>query len=96
MAVGIPCIVSDQAGCGPDLIDHGKTGYIAPFGDVRALASFLERLRNDLAGGHDFRSACRRKAAAYSFATATFGLQEAVESAVNSARVPDGAKIASV
>lgn len=82
LAVGIPCIVSDQAGCGPDLIEHGKTGYIAPFGDVRALASYLERLRGDLERGHDFRPACRRKAAAYSFATATFGLQNAVESAV--------------
>ena len=42
MACGIPAIVSDVVGCGPDLIDPGQTGATFPFGDVAALASAIE------------------------------------------------------
>ncbi|MBY0319830.1 MAG: glycosyltransferase family 4 protein [Reyranella sp.] len=38
MACGVPAVVSDAVGCGPDLIDAGATGAIFPFGDVAALA----------------------------------------------------------
>lgn len=39
MACGLPAIVSDEVGCGPDLIVAGKTGSVFPLGDVEALAS---------------------------------------------------------
>lgn len=39
MATGLPAIVSDQVGCGPDLIEHGETGFVYPMGDVAALAA---------------------------------------------------------
>lgn len=42
MACGIPAIVSDVVGCGPDLIDPGQTGATFPLGDVAALASAIE------------------------------------------------------
>jgi glycosyltransferase involved in cell wall biosynthesis len=42
MACGIPAVVSDVVGCGPDLIDPGQTGATFPFGDVAALASAIE------------------------------------------------------
>jgi glycosyltransferase involved in cell wall biosynthesis len=42
MACGIPAVVSDVVGCGPDLIDPGQTGAMFPFGDVAALASAIE------------------------------------------------------
>lgn len=42
MACGIPAIVSDVVGCGPDLIDPGQTGATFPFGDVAALALAIE------------------------------------------------------
>jgi glycosyltransferase involved in cell wall biosynthesis len=39
MACGLPAIVSDKVGCGPDLIIHGETGSIFPVGNVEALAN---------------------------------------------------------
>lgn len=44
MACGIPAIVSDAVGCGPDLIDPGQTGAIFPLGDVAALSSAIENV----------------------------------------------------
>ena len=42
MACGVPAIVSDRVGCGPDLIVPGATGATFPCGDVPALASAIE------------------------------------------------------
>lgn len=39
MVCGLPAIVSDRAGCGPDLIEEGITGSLYPFGDTQALAA---------------------------------------------------------
>ena len=39
MTCGRPCLVSDRVGCGPDLVQSGKTGFIFPLGDVNALTS---------------------------------------------------------
>ncbi|HYO50144.1 MAG TPA: glycosyltransferase family 4 protein [Chloroflexia bacterium] len=41
MACGRSCFVSDQVGCGPDMIIPGSTGHIFPMGDVDALAELL-------------------------------------------------------
>jgi glycosyltransferase involved in cell wall biosynthesis len=41
MASGLPAIVSDRVGCGPDLVDNGATGFIYSFGDENALAGRL-------------------------------------------------------
>ena len=46
MACGLPAIVSDAAGCGPDLIDEGVTGFTYPVGDIGALADRLRRIRS--------------------------------------------------
>ncbi len=39
--LGIPAIVSSHVGCGSDLILPGKTGWIFPAGDVKALSQSL-------------------------------------------------------
>ena len=44
MACGIPAVVSDAVGCGPDLIEPGRTGATFPLGDVAALASAIENV----------------------------------------------------
>jgi glycosyltransferase involved in cell wall biosynthesis len=44
MACRLPAIVSDRVGCGPDLIDEGKTGASFPFSDVPALAEKMVEL----------------------------------------------------
>jgi glycosyltransferase involved in cell wall biosynthesis len=41
MACGRPCFVSDQVGCGPDMVIPGSTGHTFPMGDVDALAELL-------------------------------------------------------
>ncbi len=38
MACGLPAIVSDRVGCGPDLIQPGCTGSVFPVGDIDELA----------------------------------------------------------
>lgn len=43
MACGLPAIVSDRAGCGPDLVERGVTGDVVPMGDAAALAACLAR-----------------------------------------------------
>jgi len=41
MACGVPAVVSDAVGCGPDLVEPGRTGAVFPTGDVAALAKAL-------------------------------------------------------
>jgi glycosyltransferase involved in cell wall biosynthesis len=43
MACGLPAVVSDAVGCGPDLIEEGATGAVFPLGDIEELAGALER-----------------------------------------------------
>jgi len=47
MACGLPAIVSNRVGCGPDLVADGVTGYIFPFGDIGMLASTLLKCASD-------------------------------------------------
>ena len=42
MACGVPAVVSDAVGCGPDLIEEGRTGAVFPLGDVGALSAAME------------------------------------------------------
>jgi len=41
MACGVPAVVSDAVGCGPDLVEQGVTGAIFPLGDIAAFARAL-------------------------------------------------------
>jgi glycosyltransferase involved in cell wall biosynthesis len=50
MSMGVPAIVSDMVGCGPDLVEDGRTGYIFKVGDVDGLARALEKVASD--AGH--------------------------------------------
>ena len=47
MACGLPVIVSDQAGCAPDLVVEGETGFTYPCADVAALAACVDALAGD-------------------------------------------------
>jgi glycosyltransferase involved in cell wall biosynthesis len=42
MACGVPAVVSDAVGCGPDLVEQGVTGATFPFGNIPALAKALD------------------------------------------------------
>jgi glycosyltransferase involved in cell wall biosynthesis len=41
MACGLPAIVSDRVGCGPDLIRFGATGAVFPVGNLDTLAEMM-------------------------------------------------------
>ncbi len=74
MACGLPAVLSDRVGCGPDLIVPGSTGATFPLGDVAGLA---RAIRTVLAFD---RQACRDRLASrmqiYSPATAAEGIIE--------------------
>ena len=44
MAAGLPVVVTDRVGCGPDLVRHGVTGLVVPAASVTALGKALETL----------------------------------------------------
>ena len=47
MASGLPVIVSDRVGCGPDLVRPGETGDVVPFGDIEALGEAMIRMAKE-------------------------------------------------
>lgn len=74
MACGVPAVVSDAVGCGPDLIEAGRTGAVFPLGDVAMLAVAI---RSTLAlEPSSVRRHLREKMAAYSPSTAAGGIVE--------------------
>lgn len=44
MCFGLPVIVSDVVGCGPDLVRENQNGFIFPVGDIQKLAKCLLQL----------------------------------------------------
>jgi glycosyltransferase involved in cell wall biosynthesis len=44
---GLPCVVSSQVGCAPDLVHNGQTGFVYPSGDLAAMARSMQRLIDD-------------------------------------------------
>jgi glycosyltransferase involved in cell wall biosynthesis len=83
LATGLPCVVSDQVGCAPDLITEGETGAIFPVGNVSALAAALRGVWKQRQDQYDFATACRVRVARYSFAVATAGLRAACQSVLS-------------
>lgn len=83
LACGVPIVVSEAAGCAPDLVVTdpalGQTGEMHPLGDTAALAAALGRLRARIAAGHDFSPACTARAAVFSFDVASAGLVAACQ-----------------
>jgi glycosyltransferase involved in cell wall biosynthesis len=47
MLFGLPAIVSDRVGCGPDLVEAGVSGFVFPYRDRVALAESMKVLAGD-------------------------------------------------
>jgi glycosyltransferase involved in cell wall biosynthesis len=78
MATGLPAVVSDHVGCGPDLVIPGATGEVHRTGDVNDLVLALERVR--ARGGRSaMADACRARVARYDYAAAATGLVAACQ-----------------
>lgn len=85
MACGLPAIVSDRVGCGPDLIRPGMTGHVFPCGEVDALAGKMEgiiRRKSAVKMGEE----ARHHVADFSVVRAAEGILKAVEGARNDPR----------
>ena len=66
MAAGLPLLLSDRVGAGPDLLSDGENGLLLPAGDVERWAGALRTLASDPA-------LCRRMGAASSVRVAEWG-----------------------
>jgi glycosyltransferase involved in cell wall biosynthesis len=75
---GLPCVVSDQVGCAPDLVQPGVTGEVFPAGSREGLAAALERVTS-LVGQAEVRERCRRLVAGYSVKVAAEGIARAYD-----------------
>jgi glycosyltransferase involved in cell wall biosynthesis len=82
MACGLPAIVSDTAGCAPDLIEEGKTGFRFSVGDFDQLAARLETIEGLKQPRTDFGPALASKLQDYSIERAVAGTMEAIEATV--------------
>jgi glycosyltransferase involved in cell wall biosynthesis len=90
MACGLPAVVSDSVGCGPDLIDEGQTGAVFPLGDTAKFADSIERvLAFDPARS---RAAISAKMAVYSPERTAQGMMDAV-AAFSAGRRQPGARL---
>ena len=76
MAVGLPVVVSDAAGCSADLVRDGENGFTYPCGDVDALAARLVTLASL---GHDGRRELGNRSREI---VAAFGIDVAAEATV--------------
>jgi glycosyltransferase involved in cell wall biosynthesis len=87
LATGLPCLVSDEAGCAPDLVHEGETGAVFRLGDVDALVAAMSRVERLLAERPELARDCRRVVARHSFAAATEGLEAACAAVTARSRV---------
>jgi glycosyltransferase involved in cell wall biosynthesis len=71
MACGVPAIVSDRVGCGPDLVRPSETGMIFSAGDVGALAEAMSIYAGNpsLIAGH--RASVKKLITSYSLEAAS-------------------------
>ena len=72
MASGRAAIVSEDAGCAPDLVLDGRTGYTVPLADDRQLASRIAMLSQN-------RELCRRLGEGAAEHVASFSVSAAAE-----------------
>jgi glycosyltransferase involved in cell wall biosynthesis len=79
MASGLPAIVSDQVGCGPDLVLPGETGEVFACGAVAELASILVRLAGAPSVLSKLGAQAQRLVQRYSLSEAVKGTVAAVE-----------------
>jgi len=77
MAAGLPAVVSDQVGAGPDLCLEGQTGYIVPAGDNEAFIDAVDKLARDRTLREHMGHAARRHIAGWTPQMAARGIEEA-------------------
>lgn len=79
---GLPCAVTEEVGCAPDLIEEGVTGSLCRPGDAAALARALRAALALSGHGPRGREVCRARAARCSVARAAEGIERAFREVV--------------
>ncbi|MEM6599987.1 MAG: glycosyltransferase family 4 protein [Verrucomicrobiota bacterium] len=80
MASGIPALVSSHVGCWPDLVKHGKTGWIFQAEEPGLLRDMMKSIIADPHHRAEVANAAQSHIHHYSYATATAGLHQALDS----------------
>jgi len=83
MACGLPAIVSDAVGCGPDLIVEGRTGFTYRLANDCEVADRMRRTAVMKSSGHDFTAALSTKMGEYSLDKAVDGTLKAAQTVVS-------------
>lgn len=65
-AIGLPCIASNRGG-NPEVIEHGKNGFLIPYGGVPELIKAVENLRDDEELRRNMAVAARQSSERFSF-----------------------------
>lgn len=76
---GLPAIVSSHVGCHLDLISHDQTGWVFQAGDDVALTATLRLATQSRSTLQAMRPQIEARAAAFSYAKATAGLRQALD-----------------
>jgi glycosyltransferase involved in cell wall biosynthesis len=78
MNAGRPVVVSDDVGCGPDLIEDGVNGCVYPVGDVEALAGALRRVLETPGRAEEMGAQAFARVQAWGFEEDVRGLRRAL------------------
>ena len=78
MAWGLPCVVSDIVGCGPDLVEDGVTGFTVSLHDIEALATTLTLLSDAPTARVAMSQNARNRIAHFTPQVATEGVVQAM------------------
>jgi N-acetyl-alpha-D-glucosaminyl L-malate synthase BshA len=62
MASGVPVVASDVGGL-PEVVEHGVTGFLAPVGDIDAMAGYCVQILSDCEVTKRYGAAARARAA---------------------------------
>jgi len=78
MCFGLPVIVSDMVGCGPDLVKKGVNGFSFPCGDVQALAERIKKIITSKEMLADFGRESKKIIERYSYEEDIRGIKKAL------------------
>ena len=87
MNAGCAVIVSDDAGCQPDLVTDGVEGCVFPVGDVRGLTNALQRVLRSPEIAREMGQRGMERIRSWDFEADVRGLRTAIESVTRGLRV---------
>lgn len=86
MTMGVPAVVSDVVGCGPDLVVEGESGCICPVGDVRAMSRALDKMASSPDFHAKLKQGARKRVAGFSIDRTLDGYLQAIRATAKTTR----------